>query len=217
MTDQPFSTRIGHAAYTPGTWAGGTIRGIWADPAESIAAPARARRWVGTALIERTAPYSDFSGLTRLHLPIHGGGVKLSFGDPDEVVLLERRAQREFDGGRPVVAEPQGGPVGAFNLIYDHSVRAAAAVVDVGEEPRPWALEPPPQVRAADRLSVVRIIYVVTGAIRVNAAGGTLELGADDSFVFATGEGPDAAALPSLASALPTPAEVILAGFWSPR
>lgn len=207
MTDRTPLTLIERAAATPGTWAGGTISGIWADPAETIGAPARARRWVGTAVIARPAPYSDFSGLTRLHLPIRGRGVRLRFSDPPEVVEVERRAQHQFDGGRPVLAELLDGPVFAFNLIYGAGVRAAAEVVEVGPGGRLWS-------PAAGLPGAVAVIYLVAGAVAVEAAGqAPVRLGADDALVIGPAEGPAPGPL-GLSAAGRGPAELVLATLW---
>jgi len=86
----------------PGTWAGGTTSAIFAYPPETIGAPAHAQLWVGTAVIDRAAAYSCFPGRLRIHLPIHGNGIRLHFQNPAEVVALSTFAQHHFDGARPL-------------------------------------------------------------------------------------------------------------------
>src|SRR5215212_9136197 len=97
-----FGTRVEQAAQTPGTWAGGTTRAIYAYPPESIGTPANAQLWVGTAVIDRAAAYSFFPERRRIHMPIHGNGIRLHFQSPAEVVALSTFAQHRFDGARPV-------------------------------------------------------------------------------------------------------------------
>ena len=65
--DEPEGRHINHSSYLGGTWAGGTTSAIWACPAETLTAPARSHVWVGTATIDRDAPYSYFPHQERLH------------------------------------------------------------------------------------------------------------------------------------------------------
>lgn len=210
---EPGAKHINHTSYAAGIWAGGTTSAIWACPAEALTAPAKAHVWVGTATIDRNAPYSHFPRQERLHIPVQGDGLRLRFRDPAEVVTLERGGQHCFGGERPVEAALVGEPVVAFNLIYRQGVTSTAQVITIGPEPFVWSCERPQPVGGD---LVVRVIYVVSGRLAVGIpAHASATLHTADAYVV----GPDRVAEPE-ASVRLTPldrsAEVVLATLWWP-
>jgi len=208
----PLGTHIAYAAQTPGTWAGGTTRALYADPPEAIATPAAARAWVGTAVIERPAPYSHFADRIRLQIPIQGNGIRLRFQAPPELVVLEPFAQHRFDGARPVEVELQAGPIVAFNLIVRADVFAEAQVVALEAEPLLWQLGAPPlPAGAASGLKAVRLIYLISGALTLQLAEqAALTLHPDDGFVVEPSGLPAPLLVPQASS------RVVLATLWLP-
>ena len=58
---------------------GGTTSAIYAYPSAAIGTPATAQLWVGTAVIDRASAYSFFADRQRVHVPIHGNGLRLHF------------------------------------------------------------------------------------------------------------------------------------------
>src|SRR5215207_7769338 len=134
IKNTPLGTRIDHAVQTPGTWAGGTTRAIYAYPPESIGTPANALLWAGTAVIDRAAAYSFFPERQRIHVPIHGNGIRLHFQNPAEVVALSTFAQHSFDGARPVQVKLVDGAIIAFNLIVLTDVAAKVYVLHIDSQ-----------------------------------------------------------------------------------
>jgi len=204
-------THIAHAAQTPGTWAGGTTRALYADPPEAISAPADALAWVGTAVIERPAPYSHFADRIRLQIPIRGNGIRLRFQAPPELVVLEPFAQHRFDGARPVEVELQAGPIVALNLIVRADVFAEAQVVALEAEPLLWQLGAPPLLAGAAGLKAVQLIYLISGALTLQLAEqAALTLHPDDGFVFEPSGLPAPLLVPQASS------RAVLATIWLP-
>jgi len=184
INNPPFGTRIDHAAQTPGTWAGGTTRAIYAYPPESIGTPANAQLWVGTALIDRAAAYSFFPARTRIHVPIHGNGIRLHFQHPTEVVALNTFAQHRFDGARPVRVELVDGASSAFNLIVQADVAADIHVLHIGGQDLTLELDRIP-THTARGATMVQIVYAVNGAIALSIADQpAITLHPTDAFVF---------------------------------
>jgi environmental stress-induced protein Ves len=210
--------RIDHHAYAPGTWAGGATRGIWADPAAAIGAPAAARCWAGTATIEHSAPYSHFAGRHRLQILIGGAALRLRFRKPDEEVALVRGAQHQFSGERPVEATPLHGSVVAFNLIYRADVLAAATVATLGESELLWPPGAGAELGVQRERIPIQLIYVVAGAVEVGAAGtaAAAALQTDDTLVVAPPLHGETAPTLALKAMRPEGSEVILATFWLP-
>src|SRR4051794_21025091 len=134
IKNTPIGTSIAHAAQTLGTWASGTTCAIYAYPPESIGTPANAQLWVGTAVIDRASAYSFFPERLRVHVPIHGNGIRLHFQSPAETIALRTFAQYRFDGARPVQAELVDGAVVAFNLIVQADVAAEVYVLHIGNQ-----------------------------------------------------------------------------------
>ncbi len=174
---------INHAAQMPGTWAGGTTSAIYAYPRDTIGAPANAQLWVGTAVIERSAAYSYFPGRTRVHLPIHGNGIRLHFQNPAETITLSTFAQYHFDGARPLQAELIDGAIVAFNLIVQNDVAAEAYVLHIGGHAVALDLDRAPA--AAGAASVIQVVYAVNHAVALEVAEQpTITLHPGDAFVF---------------------------------
>lgn len=207
--------RLTHHEYTPGSWAGGVTRGIWADPPDAIGAPAGARCWAGTATIERDAPYSHFAGLHRLQVVIGGPELRLRFREPEEEVLLARGAQYQFAGARPVHAMPADSSVVAFNLIYRADIIAGATIATVAPGGLLWPLDALAELGVARPRSPVRLIYVLAGALTVE--GEAAPLAADDSLLLAPPTAEQPAPLLRLQASGAESAEAILATFWVPR
>jgi environmental stress-induced protein Ves len=187
INNPPIGTRIEHVAQTPGTWAGGTTLAIYAYPPEAIGTPANAQLWVGTAVIEQAAAYSFFPGRMRVHVPIHGNGIRLHFQNPAEVIALSTFAQHRFDGARPVQAELVDRSIVAFNLIVQTDVAAEVQVLRIDSAKIALDLDRSPAAHAhtASAASVVHIVYAVTGAAALEVAEQpAVALHPADAFVF---------------------------------
>lgn len=197
--NQIVGTHLTKADQMPGTWAGGTTRAIAAVPPEGLGGPAQARLWVGTAVIERAAPYSHFAGRARLQIPIRGNGIRLRFREPDELIELSTFAQHRFSGARPTHVELLDGPILALNLIAETAATMQAQVIHVSAQP--IAL---PSLGPATAL---RVLYVATGTLVLSTAGGeALTLQEDEAFVLAN-PAPD-----SLTLTAPTLGGAVLVG-----
>ncbi len=198
--EQPaFGTHIAQAAQTPGSWPGGTTNAIYAYPPETNSGPATAQVWVGTALIERAAPYTHFAGRKRVHMPVRGNGIRLHFQDPAETVAIDSFGQYQFAGDRPVQVELIDGPVLAFNLIVQNEVQAEAQVLHISHEQA---------VAPIERIAmVVRAIYAITGPLAVKVGGQqAIVLQPSDALVLDMD-----AAQPIMLRPLANPAAVVLA------
>lgn len=181
--NQIVGTHLTKADQMPGTWAGGTTRAIAAVPPEGLGGPAQARLWVGTAVIERAAPYSHFAGRARLQIPICGNGIRLRFREPDELIELSTFAQHRFSGARPTHVELLDGPILALNLIAETAATMQAQVIHVSAQP--VAL---PSVGPAGAL---RVLYLAAGTLVLSAAeSAALTLHEGEAFV-PTGPAPN--------------------------
>jgi environmental stress-induced protein Ves len=81
-----------------------------------------ADRWLwrlSIAEVERSGPFSDFTGYRRLIVLLDGRGMALSFDDAAPVVLDERYRPFAFDGGSRTHCELLEGPIRDMNLIVD--------------------------------------------------------------------------------------------------
>jgi environmental stress-induced protein Ves len=180
----PIGTRIDHTTQTPGIWAGGTTSAIYAYPPDSIGTPANAQLWVGTAVIDRASAYSFFPDRKRIHMPIHGNGLRLHFQNPAEVIALDTFAQYCFDGARPVRVELVDGAVVAFNLIVQTNVAAEVQVLDIGSQELALEFDRIP-AHTAHAASVVQIVYAATDAVALIIADQpAITLHPADAFVF---------------------------------
>lgn len=203
---RPYGVLVARDAQRAGVWGGGTTAAIYADPPESLGAIASARAWVGTATIERDADYSYLPGLTRTHMPIIGGGIRLRFREPDELVELPSLAQHRFDGARPLHAELIDGPITAFNLLVRHDVSASLSVVTL-VHPRTTLDWPDDDHRAGAPL---RVVYAVGAALQLrHAQRPTIVLEAGDALVI--GATPDLRANPILLGLLAPGAALVVA------
>jgi environmental stress-induced protein Ves len=181
----PIGTHIDHAAQTPGIWAGGTTRAIYAHPPGSIGTPASAQLWAGTAVIDRAAAYSFFPARLRIHVPIHGHGIRLHFQHPAEVIALSTFEQYRFDGARPVQVELADGEIVAFNLIVQTDVAAEVHVLQIGSQALALELDRTPAAQTARAASVVMLVYAVSGAVALLIADQPgVMLNPADAFVF---------------------------------
>jgi environmental stress-induced protein Ves len=185
-TEAPLGVRVARGLQPPGTWAGGTTQAIYAYPPGSGLTPATALLWVGTAVIQQPAAYSYFPDRTRVHIPIHGNGIRLHFQAPAEVIALATFDQHRFDGARPVQVELVDGPVVAFNLIAQTELITQAQVIRVAAEAAvPAFPSPPPPAHAAEGMSVVRVVYAVNSVVAIRTAGQkAAQLEPDDAFVL---------------------------------
>jgi environmental stress-induced protein Ves len=177
----PAGKYIAQAEQAPGNWPGGTTRAIYAYPHEGTTGPANALLWVGTATIERAAPYTYFAGRKRVHVPVQGNGLKLHFQQPEETVAVVNRGQHTFAGDRPVTVELTDGQVLAFNLIVVNEAQAGAEVLELNEATTLPAL-------AGDG-HVVRVIYAVTGQLQVeHGAKQATILQPEDAYALESGQ-----------------------------
>ncbi|MDQ2998930.1 MAG: HutD family protein [Chloroflexota bacterium] len=183
MSDH-IGTRVDQAAQPLGSWAGGTTSAIYAYPPESIGTPATAQLWVGTAVIDRASAYSFFPDRLRVHVPIHGNGIRLHFQNPAEVITLSTFAQQRFDGARPVMVELVDGAVIAFNLIVQTDIAAEVQVLQIGSQETALELDRLP-AHTAQAANVVQIVYAVTDAVTLMIADQpAITLHPADAFVF---------------------------------
>lgn len=123
---------------------------------------ANRRVWrVSVADVERSGPFSDFTGYERTLMLLEGDGMELVFeGYPPQV--LDRVHQAVvFDGGWKTDCRLLGGPVKDLNLMVDreraHGSLAVLPAYAGGHfaVAAPWTL-----------------LYCLTGSIRVEVAGG---------------------------------------------
>lgn len=177
------TTLIPLSSQRPGTWAGGAIGEICIEPAGAVFPGGDYRLWVGTATIERAANYSYFPGAERLHVLLSGGGLALTFTQPDgsieERVELRTGESLVFDGERPLHARPLAGPVTAFNLVYARGQQSRATFMTAGGlsnalTPLTPAGSAGPQIPNTPilhtRILYTRILYVVDGQVSVRVS-----------------------------------------------
>ena len=173
MTHSPLYVQ--QAATTPTSWAGGSVHHLYSHPAATQLGDSNNLFTLNTATIERSVPYSDFAGYTRVHVPISGGRLRLHFQQPAATVELGRFQQHTFDGGRPLRAELVGEAVTAFNLIMRRKLEAVVSAVQVDEEP--LAL---PALAGNQR--AVRLLFVVEGIVQIE--GSEIIAGAGDAVAW---------------------------------
>ena len=86
-------------------------------------------RWrVSVAQIERSGPFSDFSGYRRKMALLRGSGLELRFGDGQQLTLSRVGDLAEFDGAIPAQCNLLDGPCTDFNLIVANEAAVAARV-----------------------------------------------------------------------------------------
>lgn len=161
------------------TWIGGTIREIAIYPPEADFRAGDYLFWIGTAIIDQSAAYSDFSGFDRLHVPLEGNGLRLHFDEPPETVELANFDQYTFDGGRPLRGELIDGPVLAFNIIMKAGMQARISMVTVDQNSDLLKLD-------GSISENFNMVYVVNGTIslKTSQAGGEQLLNPGDAFVL---------------------------------
>ncbi len=152
------------ATAAPTSWPGGFVQPIYSYPADTQIGDPGHLFTVNTATIEHSADYSDFSGYTRMQVPLSGGTLRLHFQEPVETVELPPFSQHAFDGGRPLHAELVGETVTAFNLILRRELEAVVSAVQVDEEPLSL-----PALAANQR--VLRLLFVVAGIVQIEGGG----------------------------------------------
>lgn len=171
--------KIPQAAQTRGKWVGGQIRRICSRPQDAELASGQYDYWVGTATIERAAPYSDFPGITRLQLLLEGDGLILHFQQPEEVIHLATGEQILFDGGRPLAVTLNDRPVSAFNLMLRSSTQAQVRILHL------TAGSPEELAGAAYGGDPVdTIFYCAQGAVQVTVDNRLIVLDRGDAYLI---------------------------------
>ncbi|MBT6203226.1 MAG: HutD family protein [Alphaproteobacteria bacterium] len=69
------------------------------------------------ASVDRTGPFSDFSGYDRVIMLLEGDGMILDFGGHGRAVMSQPFVPQHFDGGWTTHATLLGGPLTDFNVI----------------------------------------------------------------------------------------------------
>ena len=142
------------------------VRQAWKNGGGSTTELARegsGERWLwrlSIAEVERSGPFSDFTGYERTILLLEGAGMELEVGGTVAVTLSERYRPFTFDGGAATTCTLLDGAVRDFNLIVDRE-RGAGSV----------------EVGGADRFGDVRIesrwalAYALRGSMRAALPG----------------------------------------------
>lgn len=119
--------------------------------------------------VERSGPFSDFSGYERTIMLLEGDGMALTIDDAPPVRIAQPFAPLVFDGGSKTDCALLGGPIKDFNLMVDRE-RACGALLPrqlgKGELPiacRRWSL-----------------IYCASGQLVVSTADATQRLAAGE-------------------------------------
>jgi uncharacterized protein len=69
------------------------------------------------ASVDRTGPFSDFSGYDRVIMLLEGDGMILDFGGQGRAVMAQPFVPQRFDGSWPTHATLLGGPLTDFNVM----------------------------------------------------------------------------------------------------
>ncbi len=162
----------------PGIWRGGQVHEIVRDPPDGDYPDGDYRLWVGSATIERSADYSYFANAERLHILLSGDGLRLHFREPEETVVLASQEFHTFSGERPLHAEVVGAPVFAFNLIYRQGLTSGAAFVPLVSAPHHHT------IHAEAGIVRTQIVYLVSGQVAVDSAGGERVMGQGDTLLW---------------------------------
>lgn len=83
------------------------------------------------ASVDRTGPFSDFSGYDRAIMLLEGDGMILDFGDHGRAVVTQAFTPHRFDGGWTTHATLLGGALTDFNVMTAQD-RAVAEVEVLG-------------------------------------------------------------------------------------
>jgi uncharacterized protein len=133
-----------------------------------------ADRWLwrlSVADVERSGPFSDFTGYRRLIVLLEGPGMTLSFDNAAPVVLDERYRPFVFDGGSRTRCDLVDGPIRDMNLIVD------AARVDASLDV--CALDEGASLRAA--ASECALLHAIGGRFGVTIGADTVALSPGDT------------------------------------
>lgn len=104
--------RIARAAYRRAPWKNG-----YGTTLDIAIAPGSEPAWrVSLATIERSGPFSDFTGYDRTIVVVSGSGCVLRLGN-GEAATLEALRPYAFRGEEAVSADMQDGPVEALNVM----------------------------------------------------------------------------------------------------
>lgn len=101
-------------------------------------------RWLwrlSVADVDRSGPFSDFTGYRRIIMLLEGSGMSLSFACAPPVVLDRRYRPFAFDGGIRTECMLLDGPVRDMNLIVDDTNVDASLDVRVLECGASWLIE----------------------------------------------------------------------------
>lgn len=100
-------------------------------------------RWrLSVADVDRSGPFSDFTGYRRTIMLLEGRGMTLSFDRAPPVVLDRRYRSFAFDGGIRTDCTLLAGPIRDMNLIVDDRQVKASLGVRVLERESSWRIEP---------------------------------------------------------------------------
>lgn len=103
-----------------------------------------ADRWLwrlSVADVDRSGPFSDFTGYRRIITLLEGSGMTLSFDGAPPVVLDRRHRPFAFDGGMRTECTLLDGPIRDMNLIVDDAQAEASLDVRVLEREACWRIE----------------------------------------------------------------------------
>ena len=117
---------VRRSSFKPLPWKNGG--GVTHEAARQPADGDRYRWRVSVAQIERSGPFSDFSGYRRKMALLRGSGLELRFGDGQQLTLSRVGDLAEFDGAIPAQCNLLDGPCTDFNLIVANEAAVAARV-----------------------------------------------------------------------------------------
>ncbi len=140
---------------------------------------------VSLAQIDRSGPFSDFTGYDRKMLLLRGGGIALEFGSGERRMLRKPGDWLQFDGGAPVHCELLDGPCVDLNLMVSNSLRSEARLermdrsmqADAGQDQTTviFSLEDPLAIETrggeAARLEPWDLCLLSKGTVRLNRIG----------------------------------------------
>jgi len=124
------------------------VRQPWRNGAGTtieLARDDRHERWLwrlSVADVDRSGPFSDFTGYRRTIMLLDGGGMTLSFDRAPPVVIDRRYRPFAFDGGIRTDCRLLDGPIRDMNLIVDDAQVEASLEARVLERESSWRIEP---------------------------------------------------------------------------
>lgn len=117
--------------------------------------------------VDRSGPFSDFTGYRRIIMLLEGRGMALSFDAMQPVVLDRHYRPFAFDGAWRTDCRLLDGPVRDMNLIFDDA--RIAASVDI------WT---PAGVVPVERAGIDwTLLLAIDGSFRIDVGGSTTMLG----------------------------------------